>query len=94
MDILIILALKCVCKATFVQDNEKCLAIARKIQERFGFKLKLIQCQDNPYLSIAKFSFDRSEIEVNCFVSISYDIEDESFACEFVFIKIINRLIC
>lgn len=69
------------CKSTFVQDNEKCAALARKIQERVGFKLKLMQCQDNHHQWIANFSFDRSEMEGNCNVTISYNTKDESFAC-------------
>lgn len=69
------------CRITFVQDNEKCAALARKIQERLGFKLKLQQCQDLPHQWIAKFSFDRSEMEGNYCVTISYNIIDETFTC-------------
>lgn len=86
-NILVILALKSVCKVTIVQDNEKCSALNRKVQECLGFKLKLIQSQDNPQLWIAKFSFERSEMEANCSVTISYNTEDESFACMYCIIN-------
>lgn len=69
------------CKNTFVRDNEKCAALARIIQERLGFKLKLSQSQDDTQQWTAKFSFHRSELEGNYYVSISYNIEDESFTC-------------
>lgn len=67
------------CKTTFVKDNEKCSALARQIQERLGFKLKLVQNQDSPHEWTAKFSFD--ETDVNYCVTITYNIKDEFFTC-------------
>lgn len=74
--------MKNMCKSTFVRDNEKCAAIARIIQDRLGFKLKLTQSQDdNPQQWIAKFSFDRNEVEGNYSVTMFYNTEDDSFTC-------------
>lgn len=88
------------CKDSFVRDNEKCAALARIIQERLGFKLKLIQSQDDTQQWIAKFSFHRSEMEGNYFVTISYNIEEDSFTCrlkiwwEFFCQNILLHLLC
>lgn len=68
------------CRNTFVQDNEKCAALARIMQERLGFKLKLMPCKDNPQQWTAKFLFDRSED--SHFVTLTYNIDDESFKCK------------
>lgn len=80
--------MKAVCKATFVRDNEKCSAFAKKIQERLGFKLKLTQCQEKSHSWIAKFSFDHSELEGDYYVTVSYDTEYECFACMFSMINV------
>lgn len=85
--ILIISALKSMCKVTFVKDDGKCAAFAKKIQERLGFKLKLLQCEDSPHEWIAKFSFDRSDMEGNYYVTITYNTKDESFACMLIKMK-------
>lgn len=69
------------CRSTFVRNNGKCAALARIVQERLGFKLKLTQCQDNPQRWIAKFSFDHNEMDGHYSVTIAYDNEDESFEC-------------
>lgn len=87
---MIILALKSASNVTFVKDNEKCSALARKIQERLGFKFKLAQCQHSQHLWTAKFFFDRNELEGNYFIMVSYDTEDELFACTLNFENIVK----
>lgn len=50
----------------------------------FGFKLKLVQCQDNQHQWIATFLYDvHSELESSHYVVILYNIEDESFTCSY-----------
>lgn len=81
--LLFFVALKSVCKVTFVQDNEHFRAITQKIQKSLGFKLKLLQSQDNQHLWTATFLYEANESESNHYVNVLYNNETSTFTCTY-----------
>lgn len=73
-----------------MQNNEKFRALAQKIQVNLGFKLKLMQCHDNPNEWTAKFLFDTFDSDSDHFVVISYNVDTDTFARTYILLNFIS----